>query len=164
MSAASERDRDPLGSLRWDVAGTCSLLAPDIHLPCVATRHSSHTWVPPCIFARPSPTACLTTPGPASSGTTCYMRWVPICWPSAACGGLPSSCAHPLVLWHTTRRSIDRAGDDPGLGFHAQPALLWEGWAGSLRDRKYISRCLWFWLWWYQANELDGRPRGHMCP
>ncbi|XP_058583309.1 transmembrane 6 superfamily member 2 isoform X4 [Neofelis nebulosa] len=93
--------------------------APDIHPPCVATRHSSRTWVPPCTCARPSPTVCLMTPGPASSGATCCMRWAPTCWPSAAFSGPPSSCALPLAPRPTTRSSTERAGDSPGLCLHA---------------------------------------------
>ena len=110
-----------LGSLGWgiDDTRTYSLQAPDIHPPCVATRHSSRTWVPPCTCARPSPTVCLMTPGPASSGATCCMRWAPTCWPSAAFSGPPSSCALPLAPRPTTRSSTERAGDSPGLCLHA---------------------------------------------
>lgn len=77
-------DGDPLGSPGWDVddARTGSLPAPDIQPPCVATRRSSHTWVPPCTCAHPSPTVCPRMPGPASSYATCCMHWAPTCWPA----------------------------------------------------------------------------------
>lgn len=125
-------DGDPLGSPGWDVddARTGSLPAPDIQPPCVATRRSSHTWVPPCTCAHPSPTVCPRMPGPASSYATCCMHWAPTCWPAAACCGPPSSCAFPPAPHPSTKSITEGAVGLPRTLFThpAGPASQRVGW------------------------------------
>ncbi|XP_049983726.1 transmembrane 6 superfamily member 2 isoform X2 [Alexandromys fortis] len=58
-------------STAWLPMPSFSLAAPGCQtgpwcLPEPLARRSSHTWVPPCTCAHPSPTACLRTPGPPS--------------------------------------------------------------------------------------------------
>lgn len=144
-----DRDEELWGSPWWDAgdAGTCPLVC-DIHPPFLAARHSSHTWGPPCTCARPSPTVCLRMPGPASSCVTCCMRWGPTCWPSAACGALPSSYAHLLGPQPTMRSSTEGAMGPPqdSVYMPSQPFPR-KGGLGFFRDRRYVSGCLQFWLW-----------------
>lgn len=99
------------------------------------------------------------TPGPASSRATCSMRLAPTCWPSAACGGLRSSCTHPLGPQHTTRSSTDGAMGHPRTLFTcpALPALGRVGWAF---ERKGV----WLWVWWFQASRGTRRPKGRGLP
>lgn len=108
-----------MSSSGWDAgdAGACSLLVCDIHPPFFATRHSSHTWVLPCTCARPSPTVCLRMPGPASSCATYCMLWGLTCWPTAACGALPSSYARFLAPQPTMRSSTEGAVGLPKILF-----------------------------------------------
>lgn len=145
-----DRDADILSSPRWDAgdAGTCSLLVCDIHPPFLATRHSSHTWVLPCTCARPSPTVCLRMPGPASSCATYCMLWGLTCWPTAACGALPSSYARFLAPQLTMRSSTEGAVGLPKILFTypAGPAPGMGG-VGFFRGRRCVSGCLQSWLW-----------------